>query len=57
MNATQPFNSLMYKGEAGECSLVVESLSQVRLCDPMDCSTTGSSVLQYLPEFAQSHVH
>ena len=27
------------------------------LCDPMDCSTPGSSVLQHLPEFAQIHVH
>ena len=25
-------------------------------CDPMDCSMPGSSVLQYLPEFAQTHV-
>ena len=27
------------------------------LCDPMDCSTPGSSVLRYLLEFAQIHVH
>ena len=27
------------------------------LRDPMDCSTPGSSVLHYLPEFAQIHVH
>ena len=27
------------------------------LCDPMDCSTRGSPVLHYLPEFAQIHVH
>ena len=26
------------------------------LCDPMDCSTPGSSVLNCLPEFAQIHV-
>ena len=26
------------------------------LCDPMDCSTPGSSVLHYLLEFAQTHV-
>ena len=26
-------------------------------CDPVDCSTPGSSVLHYLPEFAQIHVH
>ena len=27
------------------------------LCDPVDCSTLGFSVLRYLPEFAQTHVH
>ena len=26
------------------------------LCDPMDCSTPGFSVLHYLLEFAQTHV-
>ena len=26
------------------------------LCDPMDCSTPGSSVLHRRPEFAQTHV-
>ena len=27
------------------------------LCERMDCSTPGFSVLHYLPEFAQTHVH
>ena len=36
---------------------VVQSLSCVRLCDPMNSSTPGSPVLHYLPEFAQTHVH
>ena len=27
------------------------------LCNPMHCSTPGFSVLYYLPEFAQTHVH
>ena len=27
------------------------------LCDPIDCSTPGSSVLHCLPELAQLHVH
>ena len=27
------------------------------LCDPMECSTSGSPVLHYLLEFAQTHVH
>ena len=31
--------------------------SQPTLSDPMDCSTPGSSLLQYLPEFAQIHVN
>ena len=26
-------------------------------CNPMNCSTAGSPVLHYLPEFAQTHVH
>ena len=31
--------------------------SCLTLCDPMDCSLPGSSVLQYLLESAQTHVH
>ena len=27
------------------------------LCNPKNCSTPGFSVLHYLPEFAQTHVH
>ena len=27
------------------------------LCDPVNCSMPGSSVLFYLPEFAQIHIH
>ena len=36
---------------------VVQSLSWVQLCNPMDCGPPGSSVLHYLPEFAQIQVH
>ena len=36
------------------CSSVAKSC--VTLCHPMDCSTPGSPVLSYLPEFAQIHV-
>ena len=36
---------------------VVQLLSHVWLCSLMDCSMPGSSVLYYLPEFAQIHVH
>ena len=32
-------------------------LSRVRLCDPMDCSTSDFPVLHHLSEFAQTHVH
>ena len=37
--------------------LLFFSHSVVSLCDPMDCSTPGFPVLQYLPELAQTHVH
>ena len=37
--------------------VVVQLLSPVWLCDPMDCSTPGFPVLHYLLEFAQTHVH
>ena len=35
----------------------VQSLSHVRLCDPMDCSMPGLPVHHQLPEAAQTHVH
>ena len=35
----------------------VQSLSRVRLCDPMDRSTPGFTVHHQLPELAQTHVH
>ena len=38
-------------------AVVVQLLSHVWLCDPMNCSMPGSSVLHYLPEFAQTRVH
>ena len=37
------------------CCLVAKSCPI--LCHPMDCSTPGFSVLHYLSEFAQIHVH
>ena len=33
----------------------VQSLSCVRLCDPMDCSTSGLPVHHQPPEFIQTH--
>ena len=35
----------------------VQSLSCVRLCDPMNCSTPGVPVHHQLLEFTQTHVH
>ena len=35
----------------------VQSLSRVRLCNPMKCSTPGLPVHHQLPEFTQTHVH
>ena len=37
--------------------VVVQSLSRVSLCDPMDCSMPGFAVHHQLPELAQTHVH
>ena len=37
--------------------IVVQLLSGVILCDPMDCSMLGSSVFHHLPKLAQIHVH
>ena len=35
----------------------VQSLSRVRLCNLMNCSTPGLPVHHQLPEFTQTHVH
>ena len=41
-----------------ECLVVVvQYFSRVRLCDPMDCSTSDFPVLHHLPEFAQTPVN
>ena len=37
--------------------VVVQLLSCVQLCNPMNCSMPGFSVLHYLLEFAQTYVH
>ena len=46
-----------FKKQTNCVQLAVQLLSRVQLCDPMDCSMPGSSLLQYLTEFAQTHVH
>ena len=35
----------------------VQSLSRIRLCDPMNRSMPGLPVHHQLPEFTQTHVH
>ena len=35
----------------------VQSLSCVRLCDPLNCTTPGLPLHQQLPESTQTHVH
>ena len=37
--------------------VVVQLLSHVWLCDPMDCSMPGFPVFYYIQESAQTHVH
>ena len=44
-------------GSVLNCCCCSVAKSCLTLCDPMDRSTVGSSVLHYLPEFAQIHVH
>ena len=38
-------------------AVIVQSLSHVQLCNPMDCSMPGFPVLHHFLEFAQTHVH
>ena len=48
--------SLCYKAPVMYCCCSVGK-SCPTLCNPMDCSTLGSSLLHYLLEFAQIHIH
>ena len=65
-------NLLCSSGNSTQCSVVkeiqkkgiyiylfssVQSLSHVRLCNPMNRSTPGLPVHHQLPEFTQTHVH
>ena len=47
---------LIVKCSEPHCYCSVAESCQI-LCDPMDCSTPGFSVLPYLLEFAQTDVH
>ena len=46
----EPFCILIF------CYRCLVAQSRLALCDPMDCSTPGSSVLHHLPEFTQIHI-
>ena len=50
MSAVQQMNQLWWC-----CCSVAKSC--LTLCNPMDCCTPGFSVLPYLPELVQIHVH
>ena len=52
----QRFNFLISELACIHCHCSVTKLCLI-LCDPMDCSTPGFSVLHYILEFAQTHVH
>ena len=42
---------------SGGCCCSTVAKSCLTLCNPKNCSTPGFSVLHYLPEVAQTHVH
>ena len=52
------FLSLKYASPIMDCCCCCSvAPSWLTLCDPTDCSTPGSPVLHYFPEFTQIHVH
>ena len=54
------FKKQQLEPDMEQCSVQfssVQSLSRVRLCDPMNHSTPGLPVHHQLPEFTQTHVH
>ena len=46
----------VWKVYVAELHFVVQFLSCVQLCNPVNCSTPGLPVLHHLPELAQIHV-
>ena len=48
---------ILYESSPLKCCCWPVTKSCPTLCDPMDCSMPGSSVLPCLPEFAQIHIH
>ena len=64
MELMEPYEKFINMGSITSCnqslrnyylqsSVIVQSLSLVSLCNPVDCSTQVFPVLHYLPEFAQ----
>ena len=53
----QTLYPLSHQGSPTYAVSSVQSLSHVRLCDPMNCSTPGLPVHHQLPEFTQTHIH
>ena len=49
--------SLIHMPYNSSCCCCSVAKSCPTLCEPIDCRTSGSSVLHYLPEFAQNYVH
>ena len=56
-----PLEAWYFKVEKRDKRLLASCFSVAKLCatlcDPMVCSMPGSSVLHYLLEFAQIHIH
>ena len=52
-----PIFSFSQRAYPFELQCVVQLLSSVHLCDPMDCNTLGFPDFHHLPEVAQTHVH
>ena len=45
------------QGNFRKGTVVICLVAKSTLCDPVNCSTPGSSVLHYLLKFVQTHVH
>ena len=56
-NSSNSFFKLLFLlMSVSTCGCTVAQLC-LTLCDPMDCSPPGFSVLHHLPELAQTHIH
>ena len=58
LDPQHPLNLVITLFQMSTCHVVVvQLLSRVQLCSPMDCSMPGFHVLHCLPESAQTHIH